>query len=186
MHLIHKLRRSISHRPHHLLDLPDKILCLILEYCCQDLDFLLWSCPLVTLENQFCHDCFHCTFCHGPAAISTPLRHTRSPIDQRSTAVANHSQGQQYNRNTDNMSLRKRRKRFYDRSRIVLSSSPVKNISRTRTSSDFARGSSNMQGARPCPRNGNRPWCHHLELYQSIRTPFLWRLFPRSLLPSGF
>ncbi|KAF9187875.1 hypothetical protein BGZ51_000969 [Haplosporangium sp. Z 767] len=186
MHLIHKLRRSISHRPRHLFDLPDEILCLILEYCCQDLDFLLWSCPLVTLENQFCHDCFHCTFCHGPATVSVPLRHTRSRTGQCSTTVTNHRQGQQHNRSTDSTFLRKRRKRFHDRSRIVLSSSSGKSISRTRTSSDFARESSSTQGARPCPRNGNRPWCHHHELYQIIRTPVLWRLFPRSLLSSGF
>ncbi|KAF9295800.1 hypothetical protein BGZ88_001431, partial [Linnemannia elongata] len=52
-----------------------EILCQILEYCCQDLDFLLWSCPLVTLDNQFCHDCFHCTLCHGPIPRVSSLKH---------------------------------------------------------------------------------------------------------------
>ncbi|KAF9544595.1 hypothetical protein EC957_011810 [Mortierella hygrophila] len=94
MHLIHKLRRSISHRPRHLFDLPDEILCQILEYCCQDLDFLLWSCPLVTLDNQFCHDCFHCTLCHGPAPRVLSLKHRRLLTTVTSAGTSKEAHGQ--------------------------------------------------------------------------------------------
>ncbi|KAG0253518.1 hypothetical protein BG011_006332 [Mortierella polycephala] len=55
---------SLSRR---LLDLPDEILCMIFAYCCQDLDFLLWPCPLVTVKGQFSHDCYHCALYHGQA-----------------------------------------------------------------------------------------------------------------------
>lgn len=73
MHLV-RMSRSSSfsrRRPRHLFDLPDEILRLILAYCCENLDFLLWSCPLVPAEGQFCHDCYHCTFCHGPVSPSS-------------------------------------------------------------------------------------------------------------------
>ncbi|KAK5820959.1 hypothetical protein F5H01DRAFT_339679 [Linnemannia elongata] len=65
-------------RPRQLLDLPDEILCLILAYCSQDLDFLLWSCPLITAKDQFCHDCYHCSLCHGPLPQTKQLGTTAS------------------------------------------------------------------------------------------------------------
>lgn len=73
MHLV-RMSRSSSfsrRRPRHLFDLPDEILRLILAYCCENLDFLLWSCPLVLAEGQLCHDCYHCTLCHGPVVPSS-------------------------------------------------------------------------------------------------------------------
>lgn len=51
----------MASRPLSLLDLPDEILCHILEYCCDDRDYLLWSAsrssPKGLLHNQ-------CSLCH--------------------------------------------------------------------------------------------------------------------------
>ncbi|KAI8598002.1 hypothetical protein EDD21DRAFT_200106 [Dissophora ornata] len=51
---------AMTSRPRNLLDLPDEILCLILGYCCQDVDFLLWSCPQLGTRGQCCHNCRQC------------------------------------------------------------------------------------------------------------------------------
>lgn len=228
MHLIHKLRRSISHRPRHLLDLPDEILCLILEYCCQDLDFLLWSCPLVTLEDQFCHDCYHCTLCHGPAIRlqdsypgwnshrrraatmydpRTALHHRSSttiPNSSKTSWMNNRSNHTRKSVDTDHgsssrghIALRKRRKRLSDlgfgeveddggirsTSNTGFSRSTAPRQHHTTGSSSSTSPPTNSTGTRPCPRNGNRLWCQHLQQQQryrsqdgSIKQPFLWRL----------
>ncbi|GJJ74657.1 hypothetical protein EMPS_07015 [Entomortierella parvispora] len=224
MHLIHKLRRSISHRPRHLLDLPDEILCLILEYCCQDLDFLLWSCPLVTLEDQFCHDCYHCTLCHGPAIHLqdnlgwNPHRRRAATMNGPGTTQQTNTANMNSNKNSpinsrpgaysgnnkdhgpssrDHAGLRKRRKRLPDFGAGVMNGNGG---IRSSTNTDFTRitasrqhhmnrsssptlSSANCAGTRPCPRNGNRLWCQHLQQQQrhrfqdgSIRLPLLWRL----------
>lgn len=213
MHLIHKLRRSISHRPRHIFDLPDEILCLILEYCCQDLDFLLWSCPLVTLPDQFCHDCFHCTLCHGsvPRMFSDP-RQQRGPrsgsMRSKSSSSSNINRGSNGKRisNTQNddissevkargSGLRKRRSRCHE-SRVSRESSGhaqifagrgshSEGIPRLSLRSDGPTADS-LQGSQPCPRNGNRPWCHHMQQPHLMRKPLLWRIvaaFSPSLPP---
>lgn len=204
MHLIHKLRRSISHRPRHLFDLPDEILCLILEYCCQELDFLLWSCPLVTLDNQFCHDCFHCTLCHGPAPRVSSLsqrRHSRS-FAGTSRDTPSHSTGpgseNETNRDTGGFAQgndttetsgraqhRKRRKRVVDTS--LSSSNRNRNLGNTGGCYTGSSPSPSQQGAKPCPWNGDRPWCLHLQRQQQQhRLPLLWRLVPPQLRPTGY
>jgi hypothetical protein len=73
------------HSPRQILDLPEEILQKILAYCCsdQDLAFLLWSCRLVTVKDQFCHECYHCTLCHGHFPISS------SSSSSSSTTVSN-------------------------------------------------------------------------------------------------
>ena len=225
MHLIHKLRRSISHRPRHLLDLPDEILSLILEYCCQDLDFLLWSCPLVTLEDQFCHDCYHCTLCHGPAAHlqdnyprwvphrrrAATMNDSKATLHKRaSTASAGSSNTSPMNSRSDrthtgfdtehgsnsrgHSGLRKRTRRLPD---LDFGAMNGNGGIRSGANTDFSRSTASQQhqikklsssstnsiGTQPCPRNGNRIWCQHLQQQQrhrfqdgSIRLPFLWRL----------
>lgn len=90
MHLV-RMSRSSSfsrRRLRHLFDLPDEILRLILAYCCEDLDFLLWSCPLVAAEGQFCHDCYHCTLCHGPVS---PSSLQSAPMSTSFSSLHNHS-----------------------------------------------------------------------------------------------
>ncbi|ORZ28994.1 hypothetical protein BCR41DRAFT_344390 [Lobosporangium transversale] len=189
MHLLHKLRRSISHRPRHLFDLPDEILCIILEYCCQDLDFLLWSCPLVTLENQFCHDCFHCTLCHGPVP--------RSPRKVNSREQRSHQQSYKPSRSTppieatqhldtpkaqpekplDTPKLKKRRRRCHKRTACAGTIGSTHSTQCTKHEAHQVK---------PCPRNGNRPWCHHMEQQHSARMPLLWRFFSNSIAQSRY
>lgn len=203
MHLIHKLRRSISHRPRHLFDLPDEVLCQILEYCCQDLDFLLWSCPLVTLDNQFCHDCFHCTLCHGPAPRASSLKHRRLSTRVAFTGTSKETHGQttestgesEISRDTaqgsnattatsDRAQHRKRRKRNLDT--LVLSGNHSRQLGNTGSYYAGSSPSSSQQGAKPCPWNGDRPWCLHLQCPQQDRIPVLWRLVPPQLRPAGY
>lgn len=203
MHLIHMLRRSISHRPRHLFDLPDEILCQILEYCCQDLDFLLWSCPLVTLDNQFCHDCFHCTLCHGPIPRISSLKHrhlsttaafaetSKETHGQRTESASEHGiirdTAQGYNATTatsDRAQHRKRRKRNLDT--LFLSSIHGRQLSNTWSHYAGSSPSSTQRGSKPCPWNGDRPWCLHVQCQQQDRIPLLWRLVPPQLRPAGY
>lgn len=96
MHLV-RMSRSSSfsrRRPLHLFDLPDEILRLILAYCCEDLDFLLWSCPLVAAEGQFCHDCYHCTLCHGSVS---PSSIQSAPMSTLFSSLHNHNSNDRSN-----------------------------------------------------------------------------------------
>lgn len=80
---------QIDGQPLQILDFPDEILQKILGYCCsdEDLGFLLWSCRLVTTKDQFCHQCYHCTLCHGPYSHIPRMPLHLTPLHGSQTAT---------------------------------------------------------------------------------------------------
>ncbi|GJJ75174.1 hypothetical protein EMPS_07532 [Entomortierella parvispora] len=158
-------------QPLQILDLPDEILQKILAYCCsdEDLEFLLSSCRLITTKDQFCHQCYHCTLCHGPYAQTsravpqpthlqgsqTQMRATTTPVtttytDCRMATI--HTESQQ-------VQSRRRRRRLPD-SMGAHHGSPSGLDGHQNRSMDGLDLGYLFTGARRCPWNNHQRWGH--------------------------
>ncbi|KAK3821113.1 MAG: hypothetical protein J3Q66DRAFT_147990 [Benniella sp.] len=78
----------------NLLDLPDEILSLILEYCCDDLDYLLWPSSMISSKGHPLHNNY-CTQCHTrntqqqqqQPQVTQPRNGTTKPSTHRQTST---------------------------------------------------------------------------------------------------